>query len=92
MKQNANEKRYDTREKRIQFLKRKGSIITFKSPFYPRGTANGSRIQIIVVRINEQRAGGIKIVGEFYDSDWYDSLDALLNAIDWDEMEVMHSF
>lgn len=86
-----NEKRYDTREKRIEFLNRKGSIITFKNPFYPVGSKT-SRTQIIAIKIYEPDSGGIRILGLYCNSDVYNSLDELLDAIDWDEMEIMHSF
>lgn len=84
--------KYDTLNKMTQFLKKKGNIITFKEPFYPNGTANDSRIQIIVEKLQQQRTGEVKIIGAFYDSNWYKNLDELLDAIDWDLMEKMHCF
>ncbi len=86
-----NEKRYDTQEKRIAFLNRKGSIITFKEPFYPVGSKT-SRIQIIVVKIYEPDSGGIRILGLHCNSPVFRNMDELLEAIDWDDMEIMHSF
>lgn len=82
---------YDTTEKRTKFLKKKGSIITFKKPFYPNGTANGSRQQIIVIRLNRSRDGSVKIEGNYYDSNWYDNLNDLIDSIDWEWMESAHS-
>jgi len=92
MKKNNVKKRYDSKEKRIKFLRKKESILTFKDPFYPRGTANPGRTQIIVMGIKKSSSGAVQIIGYGYDSDWFDSLDKLLDAIDWDDMELMHSF
>ncbi|RKE52456.1 hypothetical protein [Sphingobacterium detergens] len=83
--------KYDTTEKRAKFLRKKGSIITFKKPFYPNGTLNESRRQIIVIQLQKDRSGAVKIIGNFYDSNWYDSLDDLINSIDWKWMESAHS-
>lgn len=85
-------KKYDTIEKRLKFLKKKGNIITFTKPFYPWGTAGESRTQIIVEGLKKLRTGEIKIIGEFYDSDRYKSEEDLIEAIDWKRMEEMHSF
>ena len=90
MKQDSN-KKYDTKDKRIQFLKEKGSIITFKKPFYPSETTSRSRTQIIVQEVNTHHSGGTKIMGLFYETPWFESLDDLLDAIDWDIIEKMHS-
>lgn len=92
---------YDTKEKRIAFLKKKGSLITFKEPFYPAGTAGGSKVQVIStgVKYNKRINGRslknteeIKIVGQTTDSPWFKNMDALLEAIDWEKMEAYHSF
>jgi hypothetical protein len=78
---------YDTREKRLKAIRKKGHRITFKKPFYPWGTKNESRTQITVSGIEKQR-GHIKIIGEWgVDTPWYNSVDALLNSIDWELME-----
>lgn len=92
MKHPTKENRYDTHEKKLQFLKKKGNIITFKESFYPKGTASESRKQIIVHSLKQHRTGEVKIVGPYYDSDWYKSQDELMDAIDWNLMEEMHSF
>ncbi|MCC7303066.1 MAG: hypothetical protein IT233_10535 [Bacteroidia bacterium] len=83
-------KLYDTREKRIKAIK-KGNIITFKKPFYPRGTSEPSRIQIAITGIRKEKSGAIKLEGFGHDSDWYKSMDDLLNAINWEWMEQVHS-
>ncbi|MCC7302500.1 MAG: hypothetical protein IT233_07660 [Bacteroidia bacterium] len=84
------EKLYDTREKRIKTIK-KGNIVTFKKPFYPRGTSDESRIQILITGIRKEKSGAIKLEGFGFDSDWYKSMDDLLNAINWEWMEQVHS-
>lgn len=90
MKKRINQNKYDTLDKKIQFLKKKGNIITFKEPFYPNGTANDSRKQIIVGKLKQHRTDEVKIIGEFYDSNWYKNINELLDAIDWNLMEKMH--
>ena len=92
MKHQVTNNRYDTYEKKLNFLKKKGNIITFKEPFHPRGTANESWKQIVVHRLEQNRTGEIRIVGPYYDSVWYKSQDELIDAIDWNLMEEMHSF
>lgn len=83
--------KYDTTAKKEKFLKKKGSIITFKKPFFPNGTLNESRLQIGINRLQKDRSGAVKIIGNFYDSNWYDSLGDLINSIDWQWMESAHS-
>ncbi|MEP7374739.1 MAG: hypothetical protein ABI675_15190 [Chitinophagaceae bacterium] len=80
---------YDTDEKRMKAIRKKGNIITFKRPFYPTGTLNQGYTQIIVTGISKQK-GAIKIEGYGYDSDWYKSVDDLLDAINWEWMESAH--
>ena len=92
MKQNNQKKRYDTQEKKMKFLTKKGNIITFKKPFFPNGTANESRTQIVTKGISKDPSGAVKIIGSFYDGTWYKNIDELLEAIDWDWMEEAHSF
>lgn len=82
--------RYDTEEKKIKFVKKKGNIITFKEPFFPKGTLNESRTQIIVMGTRKEKSGAIKLEGRFYDSNWYNSMQDLLDAVDWDWMEAVH--
>lgn len=82
---------YDTDEKKMKAIKKKGNIITFKWPFHPRGTANKNHTQIIVTGIRKERSGAIKIEGRGYDSDWYDNTNDLFDAIDWEWMEKAHT-
>jgi hypothetical protein len=82
-------KLYDTFNKKLKAVKTKGNIITFKKTFYPRGTANQGYRQILVEEIGKDR-GAIRIEGPFYNSDWYDNIGKLINAVDWDWMEEAH--
>lgn len=86
-----NRKLYDTHEKKLKTIKKKGNIITFKKKFYPKGTANQGYTQILVAGIRREKSGAIKIEGQWYDSDWYDSEDKLIDAINWEWMENAHA-
>lgn len=78
---------YNTAAKKEKFVKGKGKIVTFKkagfSPEKPK------TLQIISNGIKKEK-GKVKMVGRSYDSKWYDSLDKLINAIDWKKMEDWH--
>ena len=83
---NGLEKKYDTKAKRIAFVKTKGNIVTFKKPFRWKDRD----FEQILVHGIEKSKGSIKIVGFTRDSPWYKSMDELLKAIDWKQMEEMH--
>ena len=51
-------KLYDTAEKRVKTLKKKGNIITFKTPFMCKGE---SYIQIGVERLKVEKMGHVKL-------------------------------
>jgi len=90
MNNRENSKLYDSKQKQLKFLKRKGNIITFKNPIYPWGTSGESRNQIIVYSLEVSRDGAARIIGSSYDTDWYNDIDKLLNDIDWHWMEEAH--
>ena len=79
-------KKYNTYAKRLKTVRKVGNIITFKKPFRWMGT---EYLQIISQGIRKQQ-GHFKIVGSNRDSDWYDSMEDLIEAIDWDKMEGWH--
>ena len=54
-------KLYDTDEKKLKALNKKGNLITFKKPFYPRGTSEQGYTQIGVTGIRKEKSGTIKI-------------------------------
>lgn len=78
--------KYDTRAKRIKTLNTKGRLITFKKQFRWMGKEHW---QILTQGIEKQK-GSVKIVGFGKDTEWYDSMDKLIAAIDWDKMEEWH--
>lgn len=80
-------KLYDTIAKRIKVIKKKGNIITFKEPFSWKGAVY---TQILVTGFKKQN-GSVKIIGTNRDSNWYNSMNDLLNAIDWERMEEWHN-
>ncbi|SKA33195.1 hypothetical protein SAMN04488128_103788 [Chitinophaga eiseniae] len=90
MNNSENKRLYDSKEKQLKSLKRKGNIITFKNPIYPWGTSGESRNQIIVHSLQVFRDGAVRIIGNSYDTDWYADIDKLLDAIDWQWMEGAH--
>lgn len=83
-------KKYNTKDKRIKTLKKKGNIITFKEKFYPRGTSNQGFSQILITGVSKQK-GSIKLEGRAYDTPWYGSIEELIKAVDWKTMESYHS-
>lgn len=85
-----NKNLYDTAEKRLKAIRKKRNIITFKEQFYPRGTSEQGYKQIMVMGVKKDRSGAIKILGQSYDSNWYNSVDELINAVDWEWMEQAH--
>src|ERR1035437_6318252 len=84
-------KLYDTDEKKLKTIKKKGNLITFKKPFYPRGTSDQGYTQLMVTRIRKEKSGAIKIEGQGRDSDWYKSINELFDSINWEWMERMHA-
>lgn len=80
-------KKYDTNEKRIKFIKKKGNIITFKKPFRWKG----DDFKQILVTGFEKSKGSVKVIGMARDTPWYSSMDELIKSIDWDLMEGWHS-
>lgn len=81
---------YETEEKKLAFLQKKGNIVTFKEPFFPWGMDGESRTQIVVSQIRKDKSGSVKIIGPFYDTGWYKSMNDLLTTIDWQWMERAH--
>jgi len=77
--------RFDTKEKRLSFVI-KGNIVTFKK-------AQGYNInfkplkQILVKFIHQPNNSACQLIGENFDSEWYNSIDELLDAINWEWME-----
>lgn len=83
----AKRKLYDTDAKKMAFVKKSGNLVTFKKDFRWNGRDYG---QIMVSGFQKQK-GSVKIIGFGRDTPWYDSMDDLLKAIDWDLMEQWHA-
>ncbi|MFN4313306.1 MAG: strawberry notch C-terminal domain-containing protein [Chitinophagaceae bacterium] len=81
-------RKYDSREKKIKAVKQKGQIVTFKEKFNWMGEYY---LQIGVEGFRKQ-GNYVKIIGFGKDSPWYDSMDSLLEAVDWEWMEEAHDF
>lgn len=80
-------KKYNTKAKQIEVVKRKGMILTFKQPFWWKG----EQFKQIYTEGLEKHKGAVKIIGFTRDTPWYESMDKLLDAIDWKLMESWHS-
>ncbi len=80
---------YNTLQKKINFAGKMGSILTFKKPIGINGEWK-SQIASKGLERN-RRTGAVKIIGSFYDSPWYKSMDELIDALDWELMAQWHS-
>lgn len=87
LSQKKSKLKYDTKARRIKAVKTKGNIITFKEQFYWKG----DKYWQIGVTGFETSKDSVKIIGFGRDTNWYSSMDELLDAIDWDKMEAWHS-
>ncbi len=80
---------YNTQQKRIDFVSKKGSLLTFKKPISWKGE---SKTQIINYGLEKDRkSGAVKIIGFGYDSPWYKSTKELIDAMDWEKMSEWYS-
>jgi len=79
------ELKYNTDKKKINFLSKKGNIVTFKNRI------NG-RWQAVVTKLEKSRKSDkVKLHGELgFETRWFDDIDDLIDAIDWDFMEDSH--
>lgn len=81
-------KKYDTKAKRIKTLKKKGNIITFKSPIRWMGK---DYKQILVMGFEKSRkTGAVKIIGFARDTNWFSTIEQLIKSVDWAWMEEAH--
>ncbi len=79
--------KYGSKQSRLKFIQKKGSIITFKKPFQWK---DSEYFQILSQGIKKNGAS-VKIVGFGRDTQWFNSFDELLDAIDWNLMESWHN-
>ncbi len=83
-KKKISAKKYGTKKLKIKTLKKRGSIITFKKPFW----WNGERFIQIMVQGIERKKGSIKIIGFSRDTEWFKSKKDLIKAVNWKLMEA----
>ena len=69
-------------DEKLKILRKKGNIITFKMPFYPKGD---NFKQIIVTGFLKEN-NSVKIEGCAFDTPWL-TVSELIDAVDWDFME-----
>lgn len=89
---------YSDAESKLKFIKKFGSMITFKNKFVPDEMKMfpefGGKPKSQVIsdgKLEKNDKGQVRIVGNVFDSPWFDSQEDLLNAIDWDGMREMHT-
>jgi len=83
--QSLSEAKYDTFKKKVNFLKKKGNIVTFKQKI-------SGRKQTIIDKLEKSRKSDrVRLHGQFgYDTPWFDNMDELISVVDWDWMERVH--
>jgi len=91
---------FDTDKAKMNALKKKGKIITFKDKFMPEPNENsdakmniGSRklSQVIVDRL-EKNGKAVKIIGMNWNTPEFKDMDALIDAVNWDFMRGAKKF
>lgn len=69
----------DNKNKKLNYLRKRGNIITFKKPIF-----GGNITQTISMGIEkDKKTGAIKLIGKHRDSPWFNSEDDLIKAVDW---------
>lgn len=83
--QTLNEAKYDTFKKKVNFLKKKGNIVTFKRKIEGRN-------QTIIDKLETAKHSSyVRIHGQFgYSTSWFDTIDDLIDVVDWKWMEARH--
>lgn len=79
---------YDTEEKRIKSLRKKGNIITFLQPYQWKGE---SFSQILITGVSKTKDGHVRLEGSNRDTPWYKNMGELINMVDWEFMEKNHN-
>jgi hypothetical protein len=75
-----------TDAKKEAILKKKGNIIIFKEVLEP--TDEGRKSISVQGFVKSRKTGAVKIEGSAYDTQWFDSMQDLINAVDWSKWEV----
>lgn len=71
--------------KKEAILKKKGNIIIFKELLQP--TDEGRKSIAVQGFVKSRKTGAVKIEGSAYDTQWFSSMQDLINAVDWSKWE-----
>jgi len=74
-----------TDAKKESILKVKGNLINFKELLEP--TDDGNKSIIVQNFVKSKKSGSVKIEGRSYDTQWFESMQDLINAVDWSKWE-----
>lgn len=74
-----------TDAKKEAILRKKGNIIIFKEVLEP--TDEGRKSIAVQGFVKSRKTGAVKIEGSAYDTQWFDSMQDLINAVDWSKWE-----
>lgn len=90
------EAKFDTHAKKVGHLKKKNAMVTFLKEFDIQNSDkngslptmgnkkdNGKRIQILSSGL-ETKGKAVRLTGLFFDTPWFDTIDILVDAVDWD--------
>ena len=74
-----------TDAKKEAILKKKGNIIIFKEVLEP--TDEGRKSIAVQRFVKSRKTEAVKLEGSAYDTQWFESLQDLINAVDWSKWE-----
>jgi len=74
-----------TDAKKEAILKKKGNIIIFKEVLEP--TDEGRKSITVQRFVKSRKNGAVKLEGSAYDTQWFESMQDLINAVDWSKWE-----
>ena len=74
-----------TDAKKEAILKKKGNIIIFKEVLEP--TDEGRKSIAVQRFVKSRKTGAVKLEGSAYDTQWFESMQDLINAVDWSKWE-----
>ena len=79
--------KFDTLNKKIKFLSKKGNIVTFKDPFLWRGKKHK---QILITKlIKNKKRDNVYLEGYARDTPSYKNVNELIKKVDWKWMEKL---
>jgi hypothetical protein len=74
-----------TDAKKEAILKKKGNIIIFKEVLEP--TDEGRKSIAVQRFVKSRKTEAVKLEGSAYDTQWFESMQDLINAVDWSKWE-----